>query len=380
MAIKKLIRGESSMRLVRLTFLFFLSCLVLFLYTNNALRPGDVVSSAICQAATPSALESPKKPRVVVIANTTAEADGLMAVLASKDMRPSSLQDAPPLANCLSAQGSRGSYAKNGVRVEFWCLWDLAGGDGTLNKVKKLSNAIQPPGEVAPAMVVAFGTAAGHWETSYNGSVVVGSAVLLHSPSFLKDEEVTEVTNALRTRGVELDKIIESEKGWGFLSNISAWNATGSLFNDKRIEMEDKFLKPPIHPAAIPVVLLSPNRLGLSSINVKSGSEYARADAETLKVALRAMSKSTKTFEVGGVETTHGLIRAFSPKEAPFIYVTAISNRLGYFPMEMSTRRAAQHVAVINNAGVVTAYLVDWILSNPALLAPVQHRTQERED
>jgi len=189
----------------------------------------------------------------------------------------------------------------------------------------------------------------------------------------LKGEEVTEVTNALRTRGVELDRIIESEKGWGFLSNISAWNATGSLFNDKRIEMEDKFLKPPIHPAAIPVVLLSPNRLGLSSINVSRTIDYARADKETLDVALGEMSKSTKTFEVGGVETTHGLIRAFSPKDATFIYVTAISNRLGYFPMEMSTRRAAQHVAVINNAGVVTAYLVDWILSNPALLAPIQH-------
>lgn len=350
------------MRVVRLTFLFFLSCLVLFLCTNNALRPGDAV-----------ALESGEETRVVVIANTVTEADGLMAVLASKDMRPKTLQAPPKLANCLIAQppGLRGFYAKNGVRVEFWCVWELTcskSPDVTLDKVRYLPIAIQP-GKVAPAMVVAFGTAAGHWKTSYNGSVVVGSAVLLHSPSFLKGDEVTEVTDALKNQRVELDTIIESEKGWGFLSNISAWNANVSLFNDNRAEMEAKFLKPPLNPAAIPVVLLSPNRLGLSSINVRCTSDYARADKETLDAALGAMSKNTKTFKVGGVETTHGLIRAFTPKDATFIYVTAITNRLGYFPIEAVPRYAAQHVAVINNAGVVTAYLVDWILRNPGLLA-----------
>jgi hypothetical protein len=368
MATKKSIWGESSMRVVRLTFLFFLSCLVLFPCTNNALRPGDAVSGAIGQAATPPTLESPKEIRVVVIANTSAEADGLMAVLASADMRPRSLHNAPQLADASAPpHGLRGFYAGNGVTVEFWCVWELPGcdqpTDGTLNKVNHLPIAIQPPGKVAPAMVVAFGTAAGHWETSYNGSVVVGSAVLLHSLPSLEDKEVTK---ALKTRGVALDTIIKSEKGWDFLSNR---NVTG-FFNEKRAEMEAKFLKPPLNPAADPVVLLSPNRLGLSSINVSRTSDYARADKETLDVALGAMSKNTTTFEVGGVETTHGLIRAFSPKDAPFIYVTAISNRLGYFPMELAPRRAAQHVAVINNAGVVTAYLVDWILNNPALLVP----------
>ena len=88
-----------------------------------------------------------------------------------------------------------------------------------------------------------------------------------------------------------------------------------------------------------------------------------------LDAAIRAIGRNTKSFEVGGVETTHGLIRTFSPKDAPFIYVTAITNRLGCFPMELLSR-AAQHVAVVNNAGVVTAYLVDWILKNPSLHAP----------
>jgi hypothetical protein len=312
---------------------------------------------------------------VVVIANTSAEADGLMAVLTSADMRPRSLHNTPQPAEKYASvppHGLRGFYAENGVTVEFWCVWELPGGDrptdDTLNKVNQLPNAIQPPGKVAPAMVIAFGTAAGHWETSYNGSVVVGSAVLLHSPSFLKDKDkevAKAVTNTLATRGVALDTIVESASGWHFLSNS---NVTG-FFDEKRAEMEAKFLKPPLNPAADPVVLLSPNRIGLSSINVSRTSDYARADKETLDVASNAMSKSTKTFDVGGVETTHALIRAFSPKDAPFIYVTAIANRLGYFPMELGPRRAAQHVAVINNAGVVTAYLVDWIIRNPTLLA-----------
>jgi hypothetical protein len=305
-----------------------------------------------------------KEMRVVVIANTKAEADGLMAVLACADVRPRSLKTAPQPPEKYSQsppQGLRGFYATPCVTVEFWCVWELPGAteliDGTLNKVNQLPLAIQPPGKAAPAMVVAFGTAAGHWETSYNGSVVVGSAVLLHSLPSLEDKEVTK---ALARRGVALDSIIESEAGWAFLDKPD-------FFSERHAEIEAKFLKPPLNPAADPVVLLSPNRLGLGSINVTHASDYARADKETLDVALGAISKNPKTFEVGGVETTHGLIRASCPKDVPFIYVTGVTNRLGYFPMELAPRKTAQHVAVINNAGVVTAYLVDWILSNPTL-------------
>jgi hypothetical protein len=299
-----------------------------------------------------------------------------MAALDSKDVRPASI-DAPihhpPNTPPKGLRGFCINKDKN-VKVEFWCVWELQGGeqavDDTLNKLRQLPNVIQPPGEAPPAMVVAFGTAAGHWATSYNGCVVVGSAVLLHSPSFLPDnEKIREVKDTLATRDVKLDVIIESAKGWEFLSNAD-------FFKGKRPEIEAKFLKPPLDPAADPLVLLSPNRLGLASINVSNSNDYARADGETLDAALRAISKSTTTFEVGGVETTHGLIRAFSPKNAPFIYVTAITNRLGCFPMELLPRRAAQHVAVINNAGVVTAYLVDWILANPTLVG-VTHASSQ---
>jgi acid phosphatase (class A) len=330
------------------------------------------VSGAIGQAATPSAQKSPKETRVVVIANTSAEADGLMAVLATADLRPPSLLAPLPAEKYVQPPskppaGLRGFYKTDSVTVEFWCVWELPSGgrptDDTRNKVHLLPKVIRPPGKAAPAMVVAFGTAAGHWKTSYNGSVIVGSAVLLHSLRSLEDEDVTK---ALAGCGVKLDTIIESAKGWKFLEQAD-------FFTGKRAEIEAKFLKPPLNPATDPVVLLSPNRLGLGSINVIDAGDYARADTETLDVALRAMSKSATTFEVGGVETTHGLIRAFSPKDAPFIYVTAVSNRLGYFPMELLPRRAAQHAAVVNNAGVVTAYLVDWILKHPTPLARPFH-------
>lgn len=341
------------------------SCFAIAIFLAAAFG-GTFPPSAVAQTGTPSAPDRPKETRVVVIANTTAEADGLMAVLDSTDVRPLSLSAPVHQPPNMPPQGLRGFYTNNGVRVEFWCVWELKGGeqaiDDTLNKVRQLPDVIQPSGQSPPAMVVAFGTAAGHWPTSYNGCVVIGSAVLLHSPNFLKDsQEVREVKEALASRGVTLDAIIENAKGWDFLKNAN-------FFKGKRPEIEAKFLKPPLNPAADPVVLLSPNRLGLASINVGNPNDYARADAETLEAALRAISKSTTTFEVGGVETTHGLIRAFSPKDAPFIYVTAITNRLGCFPMELLPRRAAQHVAVVNNAGVATAYLVDWILRNPASL------------
>ena len=61
------------------------------------------VSGAVCQTATPSPAHSPKETRVVVIANTNAEADGLMAVLNTADLRPTSLHDAPKPAENTSS-------------------------------------------------------------------------------------------------------------------------------------------------------------------------------------------------------------------------------------------------------------------------------------
>jgi len=186
----------------------------------------QALSGMLVQATPPSALQSPKEARVAVVTNTTAEADGLMAVLNSTDVRPKSLGAPHPAeqyvhqSSSAPPEGLRGFYATNGVTVEFWCVWELLGGnesiDGTLNKVRQLPNVIQPSGKLAPEIVIAFGTAAGDWETSYNGSVVVGSAVLLHSLNSLENKEVTE---ALARRGVALDQIIESAKGWDFLSS-----------------------------------------------------------------------------------------------------------------------------------------------------------------
>src|SRR5258706_46487 len=203
-----------------------------------------------CHAVTPPATD---KPRVVVIANTVAEADGLMAVLNSSEVRPEHLGAPKPASEYPRApstkppEGLRGFYEGNGIRVEFWCVWELPGAkasiDGTPYKVKELPNVTQPGGK-APAMVIAFGTAAGHWETSHNGVVVVGSAVLFHSLPSLEDKDVTE---ALQRRGAVADQIIESPRGAAFLSKVLA----GS-FGEKRSEIEAKFLKPPLNPAFDP--------------------------------------------------------------------------------------------------------------------------------
>lgn len=318
------------------------------------------VSSAIGQPAKRRAPESPKEIRVVVIANTDAEADELMAVLNSGDVRPPTLP-APQASTSTSPKGLRGFLKTNYVRVEFWCVWDLDGvKDDTLSKVRQLPKIMQADKD-PPAMVIAFGTGAGFWETSYNGSVVVGSAVLLHSLPSLENNEVTE---ALKRQGVAPNTIIESEKGWEFLSDSNLTD----FIKDKRCEIKAKFLKPPLNPAADPDLLLSADRLGLASINVINWNDYAKADADTLSAAVEAMSKNAKDFKIGGVETTHGIIRAFTPPNATFIYVTGITNRLGHFPDEVLPRRAAQHVAVVNNAGVVAAYLIDFIFTNPNLL------------
>src|SRR5690242_10636531 len=76
------------------------------------------ILSAVAQTPTPS---TPKQARVVVIANTDAEADELMAVLDSKDVRPASLLDGPVHHSPKTPPlGLRGFYENDRVKVEFW--------------------------------------------------------------------------------------------------------------------------------------------------------------------------------------------------------------------------------------------------------------------
>lgn len=59
-------------------------------------------------------------------------------------------------------------------------------------------------------------------------------------------------------------------------------------------------------------------------------------------------------------ETTHGLIRLQS--DAPFLFISGITDTLGSFNAEVAPRPYSQNFAAAHNAGVVAAWLLPRIV------------------
>src|SRR5579872_7141725 len=140
--------------------------------------------------------EQPALPRsrIVLIANTDFEADGLLSILNDARTRPRGL--VPPVfpAPEDGARGLRARYACSWVDIEVLCIYDAVRlthkdhktVDQTSYKLEVLPSMIG----CSPDLVIAFGTAAypDRWE-SHNGSVYAGSAVLVHSREVSADQD-----------------------------------------------------------------------------------------------------------------------------------------------------------------------------------------------
>jgi hypothetical protein len=94
------------------------------------------------------------------------------------------------------------------------------------------------------------------------------------------------------------------------------------------------------------------NYAAIGDVNVTNYDDYAWADP----AALKAFKRHDDTDPVGSLETTHGLIRLQS--EAPFLFISGITNRVGYFNMEVAPRAYAQNFVCAHNAGVVATWLL----------------------
>lgn len=352
---------------------------------------------------------------VVVLANKTFEADALMAALQSRDLRPTTLpKPMPPSAD--SGAGLRAYFAAPGVRVEIWCLEDEL--PPTLNSRQKSRSfyKVQTIPRIIPrdcSCVIAFGTAATPWETTYNGSVVVGSATLNHSPTFVA------VDDAAFQKKLRLDSILASTPAQRFFANVSrktaidigraqsqflasqqkfdelikqlkdAWRndqpkpdtpewKSSNLLSDIRqnAEIESKFIRSPRNAAVAPCLFWAANWLAVSSVNVPSYDDFNRADEETVVTARKVADaisipdpgdgpSAPASYNIGSIETTHGLIRLSTPDNAAFAFVSGITDRLGHFSMEVTPQKEAQNFAAALNAGVVVGYMLERILANP---------------
>jgi hypothetical protein len=115
-----------------------------------------------------------------------------------------------------------------------------------------------------------------------------------------------------------------------------------------------------MNPASKQRLIAAGSYTAVGVVNVTNCYDYVWAD----EMALHAFESTTEVrqgkAQIGSMETTHGIIRLQS--EAPFIFVSGITDRIGRFNMDVAVRPYAQNFACAHNAGVATAWLIPTIV------------------
>jgi hypothetical protein len=97
------------------------------------------------------------------------------------------------------------------------------------------------------------------------------------------------------------------------------------------------------------------DNVALACVNVTDYSEYAATDKDTVQ----SFDSTSRRGKASSIETTHGLIRVQS--NAPFLFVSGVTDRLGHFDQEVNPRIHSQNTAAAHNAGVALAWLLPSI-------------------
>lgn len=190
----------------------------------------------------------------------------------------------------------------------------------------------------SPDLVVAIGTAALPSEASENGDVVIGTEVFMH------DGHPNGSNPDSKWNGGPFDQLLPSALS----------EATFKAFTKLDNNVADRLLSVPLNPSWRARVLARQSYVALGTTNVTDPAEYEAADNTTLEAFLKARVAG----KAMSVETTHGLIRAQSA--SPFLFISGIANRVGWYGDEVIPRSYAQNMAAAHNAGVA----VTWMLPN----------------
>lgn len=271
-------------------------------------------------------------------------------MMLGKDPKKPSPADRPPLLED-PAPKPRAIFQLVNCSVEVWCISDLMEHLAVTPDVQSSSGVkkqyLPKIGFSNASLVIAMGTAAYPRQENENGSVVIGSDIFMH------DCHPTGHPNTHSGwHDGPFDELIEStitEERFRSITDI-----------EKGSTVRDRFLVPPLNPATYGRIIARRDYVALGAVNVTDYTEYSRTDEATLDAFLRAgydirLARS--------LETTHGLIRTELGKEAgsaaaPFIWVSGITDRVGYFDVEVSRRAHPQNFTASRNAGVAIAALL----------------------
>jgi hypothetical protein len=306
-----------------------------------------------------------KKLRIVVVANRNHEADGLMAALCNQMahslnlsapynvdwprwLRVDSTPPAPPtptrdpgVPRCLiDVFASASATAPIIATMEIWCIDDLAVTSGDSGKkvaaMKQITNYTNPASD--PDGVIAFGTAAYPGLVSNDGCAAIGGTIFIHDAS-------NGAPGSWSWPG-HMDMLIPSKTPASFFSSVSADQATLVAINSEMIAPQN-------HPASVLQLIIAADAVGISSVN--EPPPYCEADSNSI-----AKAQQHGATNITSVETTHGVIRSMWDK--PFIYVTAIPNRVCHFSDE-AQNVYAQEFPSSHNASVALKHVIPYFVS-----------------
>ena len=342
---------------------------------DSAIEQNEAVDKSSATNKDMVTFEGKRVRRILLIANKRWEADPLMGVLLEKKVHLKSLPwpaplniSAPPPENTVPDTIPRAliviedAQTKERAEVEFWCLEDLMNtaisSSSTKEKVRVLKNIYAWQDKPAPDFVIAFGTAGYPSETSHNGCVVIGGGVFIHDPR--RDEADDKYWHDPRT-----DNPVSATIPANFFAPKK--NEFKAIDENLRAQIELCTIPPPINPAEKQTLLAAYNYTSVGVVNITNYDDYAWADHEALEAFERMQHQhKQKHRPVGSIETTHGIIRLQS--EAPFLFISGITDRLGYFNLEVTSRSYSQNFACAHNAGVVTALLLPRIARYASML------------
>jgi hypothetical protein len=305
--------------------------------------------------------------RVLVIANKGWEADPLVSVCLNPKLSPPGIFDwTPGDAGLFStpitgarpdgvAPTPRCSCTTDDTCIEVWCIEDWMGAANHSNskvKVEAVLPAIFAAGK-GPDFVLAFGTASFPDSSTANGCVVVGSSAYLFNPYRDPPPGLTHNGKDDWDDPQRVGHLLTSTIGNSLVGTLSA-------NPDLRLPIDVRLCPAPTNAAITPVLLPAASYVALSEINITNYDDYAWTD----RLAFTSFCEANPTDPVGSIETTHGLIRIMS--DAPFIFVSGITDRLGYFTQDLGPRTVAQNFLAAHNGGIAALWILPQILKQIA--------------
>lgn len=241
----------------------------------------------------------------------------------------------------------RAVFTYTNFEAEIWCISDLLNdAESYCQSSSSLKAALLPKifaGKPTPDLLIAVGTASSASESpNRNGGVAIGTAVFLHDAH-------PNGENPLSNWSGPADQLIPSPITPTLFSQAAAFDSASALLH---------FLPLKRNPSDAPVVTVGFHDVALGTLNVTNYGEYKFKDPETVAAWLNSGNPNRAT----SIETTHGLIRLSCP-EAPFLYLSTITDRVGYFDAEVSgpALADAQNTAAAYNAGVTLRWMLAYL-------------------